>query len=447
MTLIFVVMFTTIFIALAGLTDRQFKQGVHQSKDELAFQVAEAGLNYARWRLAHDGSDFTSETREVEDQFSGVIGSYEVAFEKQPSSTIVLITSTGQTTEQPNRSATLRARYGIPSLAKYAFVTNDDAYFTSTIQGQIHSNGGVRMDGSSDSIVSSAKEIYTCKPHHGCNYLEKPGVWGTGQIAELWEYPVPPVDYNALALDLLAMRDAAEITDTYYEPLPGNSGHGYHIKFNSNNTYSIYRVKTLGQNVYSWFEEDGCCWVWTSHDINTQQLIETKAVPSNGVIFVEDTVWIDGEIRDRVTVAAGVFPDNPSTNVDVILNGNITYGGVRDGSRSLGVIAQRHVLIPWSGAPNIMTVEGAFVAQKGRVGRRRYDPCCGGSTHNVKAELRVYGMFASNLIPVTAWSSGGSVISGFQTRSTVYDPNLIYAPPPYFPTTGQYEFISWEQVE
>ncbi|MEX1112143.1 MAG: hypothetical protein WEC84_01660 [Candidatus Andersenbacteria bacterium] len=447
MTLIFVVMFTIIFIALSGLTDRQFKQGVLQSQDELAFQIAEAGLNYGRWRLAHDGADFTNEVREVEDQFAGVAGSFEVSFEQQPGSTLVMITSTGTTSNQPAREATVKARYGIPSLARYALVTNSDVFYASQVSGEVHANGGVRMDGTSDSVVSSAKETYICQPHHGCNYEEKPGVWGSGEIAELWEYPKPPVDYSAIALDLLAIKDAAEDLDTYYGPLPGNSGVGYHITFNSNNTYSIYRVKTLQPAVYSWFEEDGSDWVLVSHDINTQQHIETKAVPSNGVIFVEDTLWIDGAIRDRVTVAAGAFPDSPSTNVDIILNGNITYGGVRDGSRALGVVAQRHVLIPWSGAPNVMTIEGAFLAQKGRFGRRRYNPCCGGNAHNVKSTLNIYGMIGSNLNPATAWTSSGTVISGFQNRNTVYDNNMIYGPPPYFPTSGQYEFISWEQVE
>jgi hypothetical protein len=50
-------------------------------------------------------------------------------------------------------------------------------------------------------------------------------------------------------------------------------------------------------------------------------------------------------------------------------------------------------------------------------------------------------------VPVTAWLSGGSVVSGYQSGQSSYDPNLLYQPPPFFPASGEPEFISWEQVE
>ena len=54
----------------------------------------------------------------------------------------------------------------------------------------------------------------------------------------------------------------------------------------------------------------------------------------------------------------------------------------------------------------------------------------------------------SNLAPATAWlDDNGQVTSGYQQGESSYDKNLLYAPPPHFPTTGQYQFISWEEVE
>ena len=59
-----------------------------------------------------------------------------------------------------------------------------------------------------------------------------------------------------------------------------------------------------------------------------------------------------------------------------------------------------------------------------------------------------YGMIASNGIPGTAWVNGsGTVISGFQSGQASYDPNFLYAPPPFFPVDGDYEFISWEEEQ
>lgn len=439
MTLVFVSMFTVIFIALSGMTNRQFREGTHQIQDELAFQVAESGLNYGRWRLAHDGDNFTPVQQNVEDQFAGVIGTYELTFEQPVTgSSIVLITAVGRTASSPTRPVTLKARYGIPSLARYAAVTNGDVYYKGEIKGYVHANGGIRMDGESDSLMTSAKSTYTCKPYHGCNYVTKPGIWGTGEKPELWEFPVSSVDYAGITLDLVDIKTAAQNSNTYYGP---SGSYGYSIVFNSNNTYSVYRVTQKTTPVWSQWSDGPQ--EYLSHDINQQVFIQTKQVPSGGTIFFEDNVWVKGEIRDRVTVAAGKFPDQSSTNVDIIINGNISYGGVKDGSRAFGAIAQRDVLIPYSAAPDVLELDGAYIAQKGRFGRRYYSS----GTYRLRSKIEKYGMIASNNVPVTAYLSGNTVVSGYQIGETTYDPYLIYGPPPMFPTNGQYEFLSWEQVE
>lgn len=439
MTLVFVTMFVVIFAALSGITSRQYHLGVLQSQDERAFQIAEAGLNYARWRLAHDPENLLEETRDVDDQLGDSIGSYTITFTSpQEGSTITTIHSEGVTSNQPSRTAELEATYGVPSLAKYAGITNGDVWYGGEVSGAIHSNGGIRMDAESDSIVSSAKETYTCTSIHGCDNETKPGVWGAGSNSDLWEFPVPPVDYASITLDLQDMKTAAEAAGTYFDP---SNKFGYHIIFNSNNTYTVNRVSKLQNSVWSYSTEDG--WLYNSYDIKQETHVKTGTVPSGGVMFFEDDLWVSGDIRDRVTVAAGVFPDEASTNVDIIIAGNISYGGVKDGSRVFGAIAQRNVLIPYSGAPDNLTMDGAYIAQKGRFGRRYY----GSGTYNLRSSLTRYGMIASNTTPGTAWvDGGGNVISGYQSGTSSYDPYLLYGPPPYFPTTGEYDFLSWEQV-
>ncbi len=448
MTLVFVVMFLVIFMGLSGLVTRSYHEAVLQSNDELAFQIAENGLNYARWRLAHDPDNFANETKTVTDQFAGDLGSYTLTMTPPVvGSTIVMIESTGQTTGQAARQVTLRARYGRPSLAKYSLIVNSDVWYGGPTSGPMHVNGGIRMDGSSDSQVTSAKATYFCQWYHGCTwpFETKPGVWGDGTIQSLWEFPVAPIDYNALTLDLLKMKTAAINLGTYYGDL-GALGLGYQIVFNDDNTYTISRVDSLGPVVKS--KELFKPWKYLSHDVGSATVIETRNVPSNGVIYTEDRMWVYGDIRDRVTVAAGVFPDSSATNADIILNGNISYGGVRDGSRAFAAVAQLNILIPWSGAPDDMVLEGAFIAQKGSFFRRKYSSNAGAQAHRLKNSLTRYGMFASNGVPYTAnldWNN--NVISGFQSGQASYDPNFLYAPPPYFPVSGQYEFISWEEVQ
>jgi len=449
MTLVFVMMFLVIFIGLSGMVSRSYHETVLQAHDELAFQIAEAGLNYARWRLAHDSDNFASEVRTVTDQFAGDLGDYSLTFTTPvPGSSVVNITSTGTTAGQPTRQFTVEARYGQPSLARFASVTNGDVWYGGQISGAVHANGGIRMDGQSDSLMTSAQETYACQPIHGCNnpFEMKPGIWGGGTKQELWQFPAASVNYAGITFDLLEMATAAQGTNTYYGPSDAGE-FGYQVEFMDDNTYSISKVTALGPSIWSWLSDTG--WQYTSHDVGTVQLIENKSVPSNGVIYVEDTVWVKGDIRDRVTLAAGDYNSNPPKDVDVILNGNISYDGIHDGTRVFSAVAKRHILIPWSGAPDTMILDGAFIAQTGSFHRRYYPQGAmwGAEEHRLKTSMSRFGMIASNDVPGTAWLNNGNVVSGFEQGQSSYDPNLLYGPPPYFPSSGTYEFISWEEQQ
>lgn len=439
LSLVMVAMFVVIFTSLAGLVNRSYHQTVLQAQDERALRLAEAGLDYARWRLAHNSTDYSPATRTINDQFAGTLGEADITFTPPANGgSTITITSVGKTTNHTERQVTLQVKYGQQSLARYALITNSDVWFSGEIAGATHANGGIRMDGQSDSLITSGRATYTCKPIHNCNNETKPGIWGTGGNQALWQFPVTAIDYTAITASLLTIKQAAQNQGKYYGP---SGVFGYHLVFNTNGTYTISKVTQKDQNRWSYDSETG--WEYSSYDIKKETVIETKPVPSNGVIYVEDTVWVEGTITRPTTVAAGVFPDNPSTNVDIIMNDNITYGGVLNGSRSLGIIAQRSVLIPYGAGKKNLTLQGALVAQKGKFERRYYDQ----GPDKLKDKLSLYGMIASNGVPVTAWvDNTGAVGSGFAQGESIYDPNLLYGAPPYFPTTGQFDFLSWHQV-
>lgn len=441
MTVVMVMVVGIMFVAISGVTNLQYRQGGLTAQDETAFQIAESGLNYARWRLAHSPEDYSAVQSQLTDQLQGLLGSYSLSFSTPPEgSKIVTITSTGRTANAPTREVTLTARYGIPSLAKYVFITNEDVWYKGTqIHGAVHSNGGIRMDATSDSPMTSAKATYTCQDFHGCHNQTKPGIWGSGSDSALWQFPVPAIDYNGLTLNLLDMKAAAQTAGTYFGP---SGALGYHIVFNSNTTYSIYRVTAKTPVIRSYAADTG--WQWASHDIASETLISSNPVPNNGVIYVEDTLWVNGDIRNHITVAAGRFPDTPSTNADIIINGNISYGGVKDGTRTFGAIAQKNILIPYSAAPDTLNLDGAFLAQRGRFGRRYYTS----GAYKLRTQLNLYGMIGSNWTPVTAWADANSVVlSGYQQAAITYDSFLLYGPPPFFPTSGEYQFLSWGETQ
>ncbi len=448
MMVVLIMMVTVMFVSIGGVTNLQYHEGALAAQDETAFQVAEAGLNYARWRLAHEPDNFDPVVQEIYDPLEGALGTYTLTFTAPtPGTLTATINSVGHTANSPTREVTLEARYGRPSITKYSILLNDDYRFDAieALEGQIHSNGGIRMKSYTDSLMTSAKATYTCKPKHGCAPPAiHPGIWDDGEDKDLWEFPVPVVDYGALTTDLLDMKEAAVSAGTYYDV---SGAFGYHIVFHADNTYSLYQVTAKTPPIETYFSETG--YKMMSHDIASETFLSANAVPSNGILFFEDTVWVNGDIRDRVSIASGDFSE-PYTQPDIIINGSITYGGVRDGTRLFGAIAQGSVLIPYYGAPNNLVLDGAFIAQNGRFGRGHYRctmPACD-SSYRLRNSITQYGMMGSNLSFGTAWMNGiGVIISGYQTSLTSYDPNMLYGPPPFFPTPGEYQFLSWVQVE
>ncbi|MBI4385451.1 hypothetical protein HY573_01335, partial [Candidatus Parcubacteria bacterium] len=335
---------------------------------ELSFQIAEAGLEYYKWHLAHDASDFQDGTggpgpyeHDYTDKDGNVVGKFSLEITPPPvGSTVVQIRSTGWSLAYPAVRRTVAARVGFPSLVDYAFLTNTDAWIgdTETIHGKFHANGGIRFDGTGDAPITSAKLTYICKQYHGCGNQERPGIWGDGGPTSFWQFPVPAQDFTAITVDLANLRALAQDSGIYL----GSSGtNGYRLRFNADRTVNIERVTALQPPVVGW-DIDGVRRV-ESNDIQTTQLIEIRAIPASGAIFVEDKVWVDGTVSGHTTVGSGRFPDNPATRTSIVINGDIRYVA-KDGNHTLGLIAQQHVLIPRY-SPDQLEVDAAVLAQNG----------------------------------------------------------------------------------
>jgi len=179
---------------------------------------------------------------------------------------------------------------------------------------------------------------------------------------------------------------------------------------------------------------------WSIRANNGQTFVANYPIPANGLIFVEDNVWVEGQIQTaRVTVAAGRFPDNSSTRPSITVNSNLLYTNY-DGRDVLALISQGNMNVGLSSA-DILRIDAAIVAQNGRAGRYYYSSSCG--TDYIRGTLTLYGMIASNIRYGYAYTDG----TGYNTRNITYDANLLYGPPPSFPlTSDQYQTISWDEV-
>ena len=432
------VTFSIIVVGISSYAISENRASVKKHNREMAFQVAEAGINYYRWHLAHNSGDFQDGTgvpgpymHEYKDKDGNIIGRFSLEITPpQTGSTVVTIESTGWLDAQPGSKRVLRARVGFPSLTDYAFLTNTDVWIgdTEVMHGKFHSNGGVRFDGSGDAPITSAVPTYICKSHHGCGNQIKPGIWGTGGPQEYWNFPVPAKDFGSvITANLEVIEDGARENGLY---LSSSGKQGWRLEFLASGQVRARKVNTA--NCYWGADVGSSRYVVYCIDIRSEGSPTTYPMPSNGYIFVNDRVWVDGVVNGRATVGV-------ATGKSIIINSSTVYL-TRDGSHVLGLIAERDILVPRN-SPDNLVVEAAMLAQNGAA-KRYYYP------GNIKNSITTYGSVITNGTWTWSWvSGGGSVVSGYRNTNSTYDTNLTYNPPPGFPVGSEYNLITWEEVE
>lgn len=460
LAIVFGAIFLMVTTSLTGFLLMSKKIAREKEAREKAVEIAQAGLEYYKWRLAHYPNDlqdgtggsgpyvhsfFDPEGAEVGNFSLDISGNLEC---NQP--TTVDIKSTGTSLDDPTYKRTVSGRYLRPSVAEYSYIVNTNVWAGAdrVITGKYHSNGGVRMDGDNRSPVSSSVSTWQCTSAFGCSPTQqKEGVWGAGSTPSLWSYPVPQIDFAGITVDLTALRDYARNNGgLYFGPVGGESNlRGYHAIFKADGTVDVYRVTNTTQ-VWGYSDTDG--WKQERHIIAAETFLGNYAVPAScSVVFFEDKVWLEGVIKGKVTVAAADV-SQPNYDVDIILRNNITYAQ-NDGSDGLTAIAESDVLIPLT-SPTNLTLYGIFIAQKGRYGRNHY--VTSGSNqvpssydaYVAQDTLTTVGTIVSNGRTGTQWNCGGVFCSGYETRVDSYDGRLSNNPPPFTPyTSTDYRFVDW----
>lgn len=438
----------------------------HTFHRERAIQIAEAGIDYYRWHLAHAPQDFQDGTgqpgpyiHDFYDKDGNIIGQFSLDITPPPiGSTLATIQSMGSVAGQ-TLSRKITVQMAKPSMAKYAIAANDVMRFGpgTEVFGPIHSNQGIRFDGLAHNVVSSAVAFYNDPDHGGPNDFGvhthilpqdpvppadvplRPDIFETGR-----QFPVPAVDFTGITTDLANLKTIAQ-SDGFYRT--GSGALGYHIILKTDGTFDLYSVSSLVNPSSSCRSSSGGSGTsgWGTWSIQGQQLLGNYPFPANGVIFLEDDVWVDGQIQGgRLNIAAGVFPDNPTTRKNIIVNENLLYSAY-DGSDVIGLIAQNNINIGLKSA-DTLRIDAALIAQNGRVGRFRYTSSC--DDEYERDTIATYGMIATSKRYGFAWSCGVSQehCSGYINRNLIYDASLLYAPPPSFPlTSDQYVTLSWEE--
>lgn len=438
LAIVFTGIFLIIVVGLLQYVTTLNKSSVAEQDRERAFEISESGIDHYQWLFTHNPTDYCDGntpcpsqathgpyTHEYRDPAGDVIGHYDLYIDEPAlGSTIATVRSTGYLDSDPSYQRTIEARLGIPSLANFLFLCNSNMAFASNSHtyGNIHSNGGIRFDGTNEGIVQSALTTYWCQPIHGCSPpTQHDGVWGTGGPQDLWRTGVGEVVFANYLSSFTELKNLSQPAQGGYY-LPPSGRRGYHLTLQSNGTILIRRVRTASTSIGITHEED-----YSPPSIS---------IPSNGVLFVEDNVWIDGTLNGRLTIAAAEFPVETG-DVNVIINDNITYHNGM-GQDALGIIAQHDIeLGRW--LPTDTIIYATMFAQDGKIYRDVSDS-------TIKNSLHIYGGLIYNEVGYFKRVWHDWVVSGYTNTYYHFDASLTYGPPPHWPTLGSYQMIDWREL-
>ena len=422
-------------------------------KREVAVQIAESGVEYYRWHLAHAPTDYQDGTgvagpyvHQFYDKSGDQIGQFTLEITPPPiGSSIVTVKSAGKSSTNFFGARTITMRLAKPSLAKYAVAASSTMRFGAgtMVSGPIHSNGGIRFDGFTDNIITSALASYNDPDHTGGEEFgvhthdspidplppaavpSRPDVFKVGR-----QFPVPRVDFTGLTADMSQMKTDA-IAHGFYR---ANSGSlGYNVVLKTNDTFDLSQVTSFKKKPS---DCDNSTW-----SIKNETAPVNYNLPANGLIFLEDNIFVEGKINTaRVSIVAAVFPDDPTTRKSITVNNNLIYTNY-DGRDVISLIAQKDINVGLF-SQDILRIDAALVAQKGRVGRYHYNSDCG--ENYIRETITLHGMIATNQRYGFAYTDN----TGYKNRNISYDGNLLLSPPPSFPqTSDQYITMSWEETK
>lgn len=424
------VLFIAYATALISISMSNTKIANLHNKKITAMSIAEAGINYYMWHLAHSNTDYCDGTtcvgtgtygpyhHEYVDQHGSVLGTFDL-YITPPSAggSVAIVKSIGKVNGiSPTR--TIVSELGMPSFTKYTLLSNNSQVWIGAgekITGSLFVNrNGLYNEGEVTGDALSTETTY-----NGW-FGTQPGVAGPGIFGGAKLFPVPQIDFGQLDVNILNLRNGARDLGEgqYYGP---SNQKGYHIVLSGIN-YQLYRVRRYNNSGY---------------DITQEDLVGTYNYPNQGVIFVADNLWVNGTVNNqKITIVAADPEAQASQMKRIIVPNTITYTN-NDGRDKIGLITQTDILVSQN-APYNMEIDAAMIAKDGEIKINQYN--------QIKGNMKVYGSMAHNTGLVWTYADiNGTVVSGYQTTETITDNQNVLNPPPKFPTTGSFSILSWRE--
>jgi Tfp pilus assembly protein PilX len=474
----------TLTVSVLVLSTNFVRESSHSLRSTLAQGIAESGSDLGlRW-LKDLGSPPSSKTAfapfPANQALSG--GFYTVSIvpsadnPQQPLKSYTIV-STGTYLD---RSVTVRVLAKESSFGKYAYFTNKETssvsggriwFFTrDRIRGPAHSNNAngtnfqINWTGSTspifDSLVTSSGPKIDYAPANPKSESDFSKIYGLGSKGV--QTGVDPIPLPQTSDE---QKNAAWGAAAGYPSLAGvyaPSGGGIYI----NGDASVQLKLDTSGNQQFLISQGAVLTTVTVNLANNSTTIQTGNNPpltrgesGSGVLYCTGNITnLSGTIADNYVSAGQVIKRSAYTiATDVNANKSITVAGslvqrtkfdptkaVDDPSNlaagTLGLIGKDVTVA--SGAPANMEIDGLVFAP----GSQSADGSFGVANFGSKkptGTLRVVGGIIQDARGAVGTFSGASMSTGY-AKDYWYDARMADDPPPYFPTTGTYDTLSWQ---
>lgn len=295
----------------------------------------------------------------------------------------------------------------IESLSRYSYLTNAEewrlgrqvvpVWFTShdRVYGPTHTNGQWHLSGSPQFHGPTSSVATTVDYQHGGPPRDNP------RFHEGLTLGAPRV---TLSRDTRQLRLAAASASGAW--------------FTGNTTLTL--------------RSDGTMAV-TNHALGLTNRV--RRLPANGAVFVNGGhVTVSGTLRGQLTIG---------TSENVVVTDHLDYAtnpASRSGSDLLGLVAERDIVVAAS-APSGLRIHASILAPNGSFTVERW------WSGPPKGELHILGGLIQDVRGAvgTFDPRQDRLLSGY-AKDYRYDQRLLRLSPPFFPATGQYEEVLWQEL-
>jgi len=380
-----IVVFLFVTMGLTVASYDLYTQGREQRKTK-SLHLADAGLNQYLYNIRLNPSYY--ETSPTLGPVTTEDGTWTVSAQPPSQTTPLTLVAVGSSGLGLSNTTTITATVRYPTFADYSFMSNAgiDIGSAAHIYGKVRSNSYVDNAGICEDEVIAAGDVR-----------------GSGQFKKGYKEYQPSVDFGTVTTDLNLIKQAAIGDGTYFAP---TTYPGYYIQLGTGR-FTAYYV-TGGE---------------TSGNL-TLTLIGNYSLPSRGVVYVDDNVWVDGTLTGRLTVG--------TPEVARIAN-HIRYG---NSTSCFGLIAQRNIAVMYwyPSSPENIEISGALLSQTADI-----------SAAFKSGQYRNSMTFNGSMAYATHSGFYSPGYGGYNSRSYSYDTRLDNNPPPMFPIIrdGSLKVSTW----